>query len=165
MYCSVISWTVSMTMELPALLLHSTMYIAFSVCMWWHMAINKQMVPWVLKLMKLGGWWGITNLVPFLSPTAITLFLSVTSVIFHCCNNCNCSLQVLNLFLFPAILMHQALCAFPWVLVGQKQHTAIADGKLFADCRALLFLAASLHGRTNNSYAHAAAPSLVWMLI
>lgn len=103
MYCSMISWTVSMTMELPALLLHSTVYIAFSVCMWWHMAINKQMVPWVLKLMKLGGWWGLTNLVPCISPTAITLFLSVTSVIFHCCNSCNFSLQVLNLFLFPAI--------------------------------------------------------------
>lgn len=130
MYCSVISWTVSMTMELPALLLHSTMYIAFSVCMWWHMAINKQMVPWVLKLMKLGGWWGLTNLVPSISPAAITLFLSVTSIIFHCCNNCNFFLRVLNLFLFPAILIHKAFCAFPRVLVGKRQHTAVPDGNL-----------------------------------
>lgn len=160
MYCSVISWTVSMTTELLALLLDSTTYIAFSVYMWWHMAINKQMVPWVLKLMKLGGWWGLTNLVPCVSPTAITLSLSVTSIIFHHCNNCSFSLQVLNLLLFPAILTYKAFCAFPWVPFGQRQHTTVT---LFADCPALLFWAASLPGRTNSSYV--AASSLVWMLI
>lgn len=80
--------------------------------------------------MKLGGWWGLTNPVPCISPTAVTLFLSVTSVIFHCPSNCSFSLQVLNLFLFRAILMRKAFCAFAWVLVGQRQHTAVPDGKL-----------------------------------
>lgn len=78
------------------------------------MAINKQMVPWVLKLMKLGGWWGLTNLVPSISPTVVTFFLSVTSVSFHCCNKGNLSVQVLNLFCSPAVLMYKASCAFPW---------------------------------------------------
>lgn len=101
------------------------------------MAINKQMVLLVLKLMKLCGWWGLTNLVPRISPTAVTLFLSVTSIIFYCCNNCNFPLQVLNLLLFPALLMHKAFCTFPWVQAGQRQHAAVPDGKLFADCPAI----------------------------
>lgn len=82
-----------------------------------------------LKTNEAGWVVGLTNLVPCISPAAITLFLSVTSIIFHCCNNCNFFLRVLNLFLFPAILIHKAFCAFPRVRVGQRQHTAVPDGK------------------------------------
>lgn len=60
------------------------------------------------------GWVVRINLVPSISPTRVTLFLSVTSISFHCCNSSNFSAQILNLFCSPAVLMYKASCAFPW---------------------------------------------------
>lgn len=108
----------------------TVLYILHSlyVCVWWHMAINKQMVLWVLKLMNV--WMvGINKSCSLYLPHCSNP-VSVTSIIFYCCHNCNFPLQVLNLFLFPALLMHNSFCTFPRVPARQRKHTAVPDGEL-----------------------------------
>lgn len=127
MYCSVISWTVSMAMKLPALLFQSFTYIAFSGCMWWHMAINKQMIPCASNLIKLGVVRVNVSCTSYSSlcnnPVSFCNLYSLSPL-----NNCNSLLWVLNLFVFPSVLMQKALCTFSWLPVGQRQHSAVPDG-------------------------------------
>lgn len=91
------------------------------------MAINKQMIPCALNLIKLGVM-GVN--VPCTSYSSLcnnpVSFCSLYNL--SPLNKCYFLVWVLNLFVFPSVLMEKALCTFLWLPVGQRQHSAVPDG-------------------------------------
>lgn len=132
--------------------------------MWWHMAINKQMIPCASNLIKLGVVGVNVSCTSYSSlcnnPVSFCNLYNLSPL-----NNCNSLLWVLNLFVFPLSWCRKPSAPFPGCQLDKGSTVLCLMEVALAECPALLFWAATLPGRASGGWAHAVAFYLAWIII